>query len=102
MGCKPTATGTADKVVSDLTPKIDGSAAKAVRLGAVKTTGISFDNAASIHQTMKEMDKKIDIQKDYARLRKVNRNLVIALIILFDIACLLGWGANNYGKSAKN
>lgn len=45
----------ADKVISDLTPKIDGSADKAVRLGAVKATGISFDDAASIHQTMKEM-----------------------------------------------
>lgn len=66
MGCKHTATGTADKVISDLTPKIDGSADKAVRLGTAKTTGISFDDAASIHQTMKEMDKKIDVQKHYA------------------------------------
>lgn len=95
------AQATADKVVSDLTPKIDGSADKAVRLGAVKTTGTSFDDAASIHQTMKEMDKKIDVQKDYARLRKVNRNLVIAIIVLFDIACLLGWGANKLWKERK-
>lgn len=92
------AQATADKVVSDLTPKIDGSADKAVRLGAVKTTGISFDDAASIHQTMKEMDKKIDVQKDYARLRKVNRNLLIAIFVLFNIACLLGWGANELWK----
>lgn len=91
----------ADKVISDLTPKIDGSADKAVRLGAVKTTGISFDDAASIHQTMKEMDKKIDVQKDYARLRKVNRNLLIAIMVLFDIACLLGWGANELWKERK-
>lgn len=95
------AQATADKVVSDLTPKIDGSADKAVRLGAVKTTGISFDDAASIHQTMKEMDKKIDVQKDYARLRKVNRNLVIAIMVLFNIACLLGWGANELWKEHK-
>lgn len=87
------AQATADKVVSELTPKIDGSADKAVRLGAVKTTGISFDDAASIHKTMKEMDKKIDVQKDYTRLRKVNRNLLIAIMVLFNIACLLGWGA---------
>lgn len=95
------AQATADKVVSDLTPKIDNSADKAVRLGAVKTTGISFDDAASIHQTMKEMDKKIDVQKDYARLRKVNRNLVIAIMVLFNIACLLGWGANELWKERK-
>ena len=95
------AQATADKVVSDLTPKIDDSADKAVRLGAVKTTGISFDDAASIHQTMKEMDKKIDIQKDYARLRKVNRNLFIAIMVLFNIACLLGWGANKLWKERK-
>lgn len=92
------AQATAHKVISDLTPKIDNSADKAVRLGAVKTTGISFDDAASIHQTMKEMDKKIDVQKDYARLRKVNRNLVIAIMVLFNIACLLGWGANELWK----
>lgn len=92
------AQATADKVISDLTPKIDNSADKAVRLGAVKTTGISLDDAASIHQTMKEMDKKIDIQKDYARLRKVNRNLFIAIMVLFNIACLLGWGANELWK----
>lgn len=95
------AQATADKVVSDLTPKIDGSADKAVRLGAVKATGISFDDAASIHQTMKEMNKKIDVQKDYARLRKVNRNLVIAIMVLFDIACLLGRGANKLWKERK-
>lgn len=95
------AQATADKVVSDLTPKIDNSADKAVRLGAVKTTGISFDDAASIHQTMKEMNKKIDVQKDYARLRKVNRNLVIVIMVLFDIACLLGWGANELWKERK-
>lgn len=95
------AQATADKVVSNLTPKIDDSADKAVRLGAVKTTGISFDDAASIHQTMKEMDKKIDIQKDYARLRIVNRNLFIAIMVLFNIACLLGWGANKLWKERK-
>lgn len=95
------AKATADKVISELTPKIDGSADKAVRLGAVKTTGISFDDAASIHQTMKEMNKKIDVQKDYARLRKVNRNLVIAIMVLFNIACLLGWGANELWKERK-
>lgn len=95
------AQATADKVISELTPKIDGSADKAVRLGAVKATGISFDDAASIHQTMKEMGKKIDVQKDYARLRKVNRNLVIAIMVLFNIACLLGWGANKLWKERK-
>lgn len=95
------AQATADKVISDLTPKIDGSADKAIRLGAVKATGISFDDAASIHQTMKEMNKKIDVQKDYARHRKVNRNLFIAIMVLFNIACLLGWGANELWKERK-
>lgn len=50
---------------------------------------------------MKEMDKKIDVQKDYARLRKVNRNLLIAIMVLFNIACLLGWGANELWKERK-
>lgn len=95
------AQATADKVISDLTPKIDNSADKAVRLGAVKTTGISFDDAASIHKTMKEMNKKIDVQKDYVRLRKVNRNLIIGIMVVFNIACLLGWGANELWKERK-
>ena len=47
------------------------------------------------------MNKKIDVQKDYARLRKVNRNLVITIIVLLDIACLLGWGANELWKERK-
>lgn len=93
-----TADETARKVVEELTPKIDDSTDKAIRLGAVKNTGISFDDAASIHQTLKETNKKIDLQKDYARLRKINRNLVIAVLVLFDIACLLGWGANKLWK----
>lgn len=95
------AQATADKVISDLTPKIDNSADKAVRLGAVKTTGISFDDAASIHKTMKEMNKKIDVQKDYVRLRKVNRNLIIGIMVVFNIACLLGWGTNELWKERK-
>ena len=95
------AQATADKVISDLTPKIDDSADKAVRLGAVKTAGISFDDAASIHQTMRETNKRIDIQKDYTRLRKVNRNLVIAIMVLFNIMALLGWGAHKLWKERK-
>lgn len=95
------AQATADKVISDLTPKIDNSADKAVRLGAVKTTGISFDDAASIHQTLRETNKRIDIQKDYTRLRKVNHNVVIAIMVLFNITALLGWGANKLWKERK-
>lgn len=95
------AQATADKVISDLTPKIDDSADKAVRLGSVKVTGISFDDAASIHQTLRETNRKIDIQKDYTRLRKVNRNLVIAIMVLFNIAALLGWGAHKLWKECK-
>lgn len=93
-----TAGETARKVVEELTPKIDDSTDKAIRLGAVKNTGISFDDAASIHQTLKETNKKIDLQKDYTLLRKINRNLFIVIMVLFNIACFLGWGANELWK----
>lgn len=85
---------TAREVVDNLTPKIDDSTAKAMRHGVMNAPGISLDDAASIHQTLKETNKRFDTQKDYARLLKVNRNFVIVIMVLFNIACLLGWGAN--------
>lgn len=85
---------TAREVVDNLTPKIDDSTAKAMRHGVMNAPGISLDDAASIHQTLKETNKRFDTQKDYARLLKVNRNFVIVIMALFNIACLLGWGAN--------
>lgn len=84
----------AQEVVDNLTPKIDDSTAKAMRHGVLNAPGISFDDAASIHQTLKETNNRFDIQKKYAGLLKVNRNLVIVILVLFNIACLLGWGAN--------
>lgn len=89
---------TAREVVDNLTPKIDDSTAKAMRHGVMNAPGISLDDAASIHQTLKETNNKFDIQKKYAGLLKVNRNLVIVIIVLFNIACLLGWSANKLRK----
>ena len=89
------AQATADKVITDLTPKIDNSADKAVRLGAVKTTGISFDDVASIHRTLKETNEKIDIRNQADKLRKTNTRFVIGLIILFNVSVFLGlWNHN--------
>lgn len=85
---------TAREVIDNLSPKIDDSTAKAMRHGVLNAPGISFDDAASIHQTLKETNKRFDTQKDYVRLLKVNRNFVIVIMVLFNIACLLGWGAN--------
>lgn len=89
------AQATADKVVSDLTPKIDGSADKAVRLGAVKTTGISFDDAASIHQTLRETNKKLDVRNQADKLRKTNTRCAIGLIVFFTVSVFLGWWNHN-------
>lgn len=89
---------TAREVVDNLTPKIDDSTAKAMRHGVMNAPGISLDDAASIHQTLKETNKRFVTQKDYARLLKVNRNLIIAVMVLFNIACLLGWSANKLRK----
>ena len=89
------AQATADKVITDLTPKIDNSADKAVRLGAVKAAGISFDDAASIHRTLKETNEKIDIRNQADKLRKTNTRFVVGLIILFNVSVFLGlWNHN--------
>lgn len=84
---------TAREVVDNLTPKIEDSTAKAMRHGVMNAPGISFDDAASIHQTLKETNNRFDTQKKYAGLLKVNRNLVIVIIVLFNIACFVGWWA---------
>lgn len=84
---------TAREVVDNLTPKIDDSTAKAMRHGVMNAPGISFNDAASIHQTLKETNKRFDTQKSYTGLLKINRNLIIVIIVLFNIACLLGWWA---------
>lgn len=89
---------TAREVVDNLTPKIDDSTAKAMRHGVMNAPGISFNDAASIHQTLKETNNRFDTQKKYAGLLKVNRNLVIVIIVLLNIACFLGWWAKELRK----
>lgn len=89
---------TAREVVDNLTPKIDDSTAKALRHGVLNAPGISLDDAASIHQTLKETNKGFDTQKKYAGLLKANRNLAIVIIVLFNIACLLGWWTKELRK----
>lgn len=92
------AKGTAREVVDNLTPKIDDSTAKAMRHGVMNAPGISFNDAASIHQTLKKTNNIFDTQKKYSGLLKVNRNLVIVIIVLFNIACFLGWWAKELRK----
>lgn len=86
------AQATADKVISDLTPKIDNSADKAIRLGAVKTTGISFDDAASIHRTLKETNERVSIRDNVDKLSRTNRKLLLSLFLsIFVVLGLGGW-----------
>ena len=89
---------TAREVVDNLTPKIDDSTAKAMRHGVMNAPGISFDDAESIHQTLKKTNNIFDTQKKYAGLLTVNRNLVIVIIVLFNIVCLLGWWTKELRK----
>lgn len=79
---------TAREVVDNLTPKIDDSTAKAMRHGVLNAPGISFDDAASIHQTLKKTNNIFDTQKKYSGLLKVNRNLVIVIIVLFNVSSI--------------
>lgn len=93
------AQATANKVIIDLTPKIDNSADKAVRLGAVNAAGISFDDAASIHQTLKETNRRICVRDNVDKLSK--RNLKLELCVFIFSFVVLGLGCWIYNLSKE-
>lgn len=88
----------AQQVVGNLSPKIDDSVSKAMRKGAANAPGISLNDAASIHRTLKETNEKIDIRNQVDKLRKTNTRFVIGLIILFNVSVILGLWNHNLRK----
>ncbi len=88
---KAAAENEARNVISELSPKIDNSARDALLSGVIKSPGISFNDAASIHDTLREIKGELKIRNQNDKVRKTNRWLLIALMIFFNLSVLFGW-----------
>ena len=85
---KEAAENEARNVISELSPKIENSVRDALLTGVIKSPGISFNDAASIHGTLREIKVELN-QND--KVRKTNRWLLIMLMIFFSLSALFGW-----------
>lgn len=81
----------ARNVISELSPKIDNSVREALLTGVIKSPGISFNDAASIHGTLREIKEEIKIRNQNDKVRKTNIWLLIGLMIFFNLSALFGW-----------
>lgn len=84
------AKNTAQKVTEELTPKIENSASDAVLMGVVKAPGITPDDAASIHQTLKETNRRICVRDNVDKLSKRNLKLELCVFIFSFVVFGLG------------
>ena len=86
-----TACAVAQQVVSTLSPKIDDSVSNAMQKGAANAPGISLNDAASIHRTLKETNKRIDAGKSVDTVNKWNLRLslglFVAVFVVFGLGC---------------
>lgn len=80
-------------VINELSPKIDNSTRDAILTGVIKAPGITLDDAASIHHTLRQMNNELQTRNQNDNVRKTNRRLLILLMIFFNISALLGWFA---------
>lgn len=88
---KEAAENEARKVVNELSPKIDNSVRDAILTGVVKAPGITLNDAASIHDTLREIKDESKIRNQNDKVRKTNFWLLIALMIFFNLSALFGW-----------
>ena len=88
---KAAAENEARKVVNELSPKIDNSVRDALLTGVIKSPGISFNDAASIHGTLREIKVELKTRNQNDKVRKTNFWLLIALMIFFNLSVLFGW-----------
>lgn len=88
---KDAAENEARNVISELSPKIDNSVREALLTGVIKSPGISFNDAASIHGTLREIKEEIKIRNQNDKVRKTNIWLLIGLMIFFNLSALFGW-----------
>lgn len=89
------ATEAADKtsrnVINELSPKIDNSTRDALLTGVIKAPGITLDDAGSIHNTLRKINKELEIHNQNDKVRKTNRRLSIVLMIFINLSFLFGW-----------
>lgn len=78
-------------IINELSPKIDNSTRDALLTGVIKAPGITLDDAGSIHRTLRQINKELETRNQNDKVRKTNRRLSIALIILFNLSALFGW-----------
>lgn len=88
---KEVAENEARNVISELSPKIDNSVRDALLTGIIKSPGISFNDAASIHGTLREIKEESKIRNQNDKVRKTNLWLLIGLMIFFNLSALFGW-----------
>lgn len=88
---KEAAENEAHKVVNELSPKIDNSVRDALLTGVIKSPGISLNDAASIHGTLREIKGELKTRNQNDKVRKTNRWLLIVLMIFFNLSVLFGW-----------
>ncbi len=92
-----TACAVAQQVVGNLSPKIDDSVSKAMQKGASNAPGISLNDAASIHRTLKETNNRIDAGKSVDTVYKWNLRLSLGLFI--SVFVVFGFGCWIYDLS---
>lgn len=88
---KEAAENEARNVISELSPKIDNSVRDAILTGVVKAPGITLNDAASIHGTLREIKEESKIRNQNDKGRKTNFWLLIALMIFLNLSALFGW-----------
>lgn len=88
---KEAAENEARNVISELSPKIENSVRDALLTGVIKSPGISFNDAASIHGTLREIKVELKTRNQNDKVRKTNRWLLIMLMIFFSLSALFGW-----------
>lgn len=88
---KEAAENEARNVISELSPKIDNSVRDAILTGVVKAPGITLNDAASIHGTLREIKEESKIRNQNDKVRETNFWLIIALMIFLNLSALFGW-----------
>lgn len=78
-------------VINELSPKIYNSTRNALLTGVIKAPGITLDDAGSIHNTLRKINKELETRNQNDKVRKTNRRLSIVLMIFVILTFLFGW-----------
>ena len=78
-------------VINELSPRIDNSTRDALLTGVIKAPGITLDDAGSIHRTLRQINKELEIRNQNDKVCRTNRRLGIALMIFINLTFFFGW-----------